>query len=153
MKIKLSRSQWEQIGKTAGWMKTAQILPFESEEILRELTELMDQEDEIRRYSGDVAEMEEATAEDLDAGFGRGMANSDFKSTLVNPTLFTRPSKRAAETGEVDLMFRGNNSPKSVNAGRERIVYLGTMTGFEAHGMMDMAVKTLGGRGLTKERR
>lgn len=29
MKIKLSKSQWEQVGKTAGWLKVAQVDPLQ----------------------------------------------------------------------------------------------------------------------------
>ena len=87
--------------------------------IVGNIVYLMEEENKIKKYSGNVSEMEEATPEDLDAGYGRGMSNQDFQESLTDPYI----SIDEGEEGYT-VYFYGNNSPDSVNAGRERKVFI-----------------------------
>lgn len=53
MKIKLSKSQWEMIGKTAGWKKTAQGTQGVEKQLVSELTSMIQQ---IRSLYKDFSE-------------------------------------------------------------------------------------------------
>jgi len=119
MKIKLSKSKWESIGRTAGWKKTS---ADEESRIVTIVRDLLNKEKEYRSFRGSIPEMEEATPEDLDAGYGSEMSQQDYTASLEEPwiDIYT-------DQGDFVFKFHGNYEPSSVNAGRSKTVFLGEL--------------------------
>ena len=99
MKIKLSKSQWESIGKTAGWMKTSQIKPFDHKDPSNYAPGETPYTDEewrlVRNMIGDAAKAEEMIPQDEleDATSSRKryikvtFSDGDYVETWINGTV------------------------------------------------------------------
>ncbi len=113
MKINLNKSQWEKIGRTAGWMKKSQF--DEVQQAFNEIYDLYQDEQSFSTHERDIPDIEEATPEDLDAGFGKGMSGSDYQSSLQKPWV---------QMDAQGVYFNGNYEPSSVLAGDTRRVWI-----------------------------
>ena len=129
--IKLSKSEWQNIGKTAGWITASSP---DVERALSEINSLVDDEKSYLQHSGSIPDMEEATPEDYDAGYGRGMPGEDFVLGLQHFWVDVLLDSR--EYGEFKVVFNGNNSPSSVNAGRPMIFHVGVLNESEARDLV-----------------
>jgi hypothetical protein len=97
--IKMSKKEWLTIGKTAGWMKVAS----EKERTLEEIDRLIEQEKQYRGRGSDIPSMEEATPEDLDAGYGRGMSSQDYVDGFI--LMATKANIRSFLMATTDLVL------------------------------------------------
>lgn len=132
MKIKLSKSQWEMIGKKTGWMKKADeqldLPTLQQPQLFKDILSLIEEEKEFQQHTSNIEQMEEATTEDLDAGYGRAISAEDFRESLqdVDVTI------RYLGGDSFEIIYNGNYGPSSVNAGRPRRIVMGDVTKEEA---------------------
>ena len=121
--IKIDKFEWTQIGQRYGWMKSAQGYDPVAQSV-KDVQELMAKEQEYRQHGADIPQMEEATSEDLDAGYGYGMENKKYIDSLSEPYVQVEPT----ETPDAfTVFFYGNYEPSSVNAGRSKKIFLAHM--------------------------
>lgn len=124
MKITLSKKQWDSMGKEAQITgeETTNVKETSAniERPLSVILELWGEEQEYKNFSGNIGSMEEATPEDLEAGYGNAMSGEDYVGNLREP--YVAISKFAS--GDFGVYFYGNASPYSVNAGRGITKYI-----------------------------
>ena len=111
--IKISKSEWE------GLRKQAQV----EDEMITEISALVAEEERYRMADQDILEMPEATPEDIDEGFGSAMSSQEFKNSLQ--PAFIQVMNRG--NNDYKITFVGNYGPTSVNAGRTRRVFIGSV--------------------------
>jgi hypothetical protein len=125
MKIKLSKSQWQLIGKTAGWDKKVQAQftnPDGAQQVLKVLNDLLQAEEKYKRNAVDMPQMEEATQEDLDEGYGRAMTAQEYIEGLNTPYVNVISDDVYSGVRYYQFIYFGNYEPTSVNAGRQKKV-------------------------------
>jgi hypothetical protein len=122
--VQLTKSDWNLIGQQAGWLKTAQISSGSGilDNVKKQLSKLFELEEGFRHRYEDIPEMEEADGEDFDAGYGHGMSAQGYVSELTNPYLSI--GYRSVDANDFWVYFYGNYEPSSVNAGRQKKVYI-----------------------------
>jgi hypothetical protein len=118
MKIKLSKTQWTEMGKKAGWMKKAQSSPIDA--IIDQVENLLQQENTYKENTNNIEPISEPDYDEIGDNFVPGMSAEDYKQSLVTPSV----DILYAGQQELKVYFIGNNAPNSVNAGTERKVFL-----------------------------
>lgn len=121
--VKMSKKEWQDIGKKAGWMREAQ----SAKELAERIVSLFEEDPYHKRnqYFQDLPQMEEATPEDLEAGYGHAMSGDSFRTSLTEPMVDFEyeNSEYGFETWQV--YYYGNYPQSSVNAGQTRRVFVG----------------------------
>lgn len=117
----MSKSEWQSIGKKAGWMKTAQGVVGD---VLEQIRYLLEKESEYKLHTEDISEINEPYYDEPGDNFVSGMSGREYQESLVEPFV----DVLYAGNGEIKIYFMGNNAPSSVNAGQSSKYYINNLS-------------------------
>ena len=101
--------------------------------IMDDIDKLMAKENEFKTHNIDFEQMDEATPEDLDEGYGRAMSSQEYLDSLETPEIAI-----TYDNGTFRIIFHGNYEPSSVNAGRPRKIWLDELNLTDTMALIDL---------------
>ena len=102
-------------------------------DVMDGIDRLMENENSFKNHNTDIPAMDEATTEDLDEGYGRGMSYQDYQDSLETPEITV-----TSYQNRFTFMFHGNYEPSSVNAGTLRKVFLTELDQVDALALVNL---------------